>query len=251
MLIVFIIFIFIIIIVSFLYNFISSNNLKAKKDNGDDLIITVEYDKHRETGKLLRSFPDDYTIIDIETTGLKHREDKIIEIGALKYRNNKEIDSFSTLVKVDYIPSFICSYTNITNEMVKNAPIIDDAIKQFYDFIGDDVLVGYNVSFDIKFLYDALYETSNGNLLLKNDFIDVMYIAKRVLKDLENYKQVTVASYYNITINNLHRAMDDCKLCYSIYECLKNDVLARWGSFDKFYKKYIPRKKKTENNKNE
>ena len=84
-----------------------------------------------------------------------------------------------------------------------------------------------------------------------DDFIDVMYIAKRVLKDLENYKQVTVASYYNISIDNLHRAMGDCKLCSAIYECLQKDILEKWGAFNKFYKKYPKIKNKIENNKNE
>ncbi|WP_297207622.1 3'-5' exonuclease [uncultured Brachyspira sp.] len=243
MLIAFMIFIFIIVIASFLYSFTFSKKSNVEKVNSNDQIeITFEYDKPRETGKLLRDFPANYTIIDIETTGLKPREDKIIEIGAIKYRDNKETDSFSTLVKVDHIPSFISSYTNITNKMVKNAPTINEAIKQFYDFIGDDILVGYNVSFDIKFLYDALYEVSNEELLLKNDFIDVMYIAKRVLKDLENYKQATVASYYNISIDNLHRAIDDCKLCSAIYGCLQKDILEKWGGFNKFYKKYTPKK---------
>ncbi|MCZ9979511.1 3'-5' exonuclease [Brachyspira hyodysenteriae] len=244
MLIAFMIFIFIIVIASFLYSFTFSKKSNVEKVNSNDHIeIIFEYNEPRKTGKLLRDFPANYTIIDVETTGLKPREDKIIEIGAIKYRDNKEIDYFSTLVKVDYIPNFISSYTNITNKMVKNAPRVDEAIKQFYDFVGDDILVGYNVPFDIKFLYDALYEVSNGELLLNNDFIDVMYIAKRVLKDLENYKQVTVASYYNISIDNLHRAMGDCKLCSAIYECLQKDILEKWGAFNKFYKKISENKK--------
>ena len=135
MLIAFMIFIFIIVIASFLYSFTFSKKSNVEKVNSNDHIeITFEYNEPRKTGKLLRDFPANYTIIDVETTGLKPREDKIIEIGAIKYRDNKEIDYFSTLVKVDYIPNFISSYTNITNKMVKNAPRVDEAIKQFYDF---------------------------------------------------------------------------------------------------------------------
>lgn len=209
-----------------------------EEDKKRKLLLEETESVIRYKGLLIREFPKDYTIIDIETTGLDPRIDKIIEISAIKYRDDIEVDSFSSLVNIhSKIPHFIESLTGIKTNMIKNSPEIEYVIKQFYDFIADDILIGYNVGFDINFLYDALYSATSGEILLKNNFIDVMYIAKRVLKDLENYKQRTVALYYNINIDNMHRAFGDCKLCNSIYEYLKKDILEKWGSFDKFYVK--------------
>lgn len=184
---------------------------------------------------LIREFPNDYTVIDIETTGLVPGVDEILEIAAFKYRDNNIVDNFSSLVKVNSIPDFIEKLTGINDKMIKEAStIIDNIIKEFYDFIGDDILVGYNVNFDINFLYDNLYETTG--IELKNNFIDIMVIAKRVLKGLDKYSQENVAKHYNINTDNLHRALDNCKVCSMIFDNLKKDIIQKYDNLEKFYK---------------
>lgn len=185
----------------------------------------------RNKGLLIREFPNNYTVIDIETTGLVPGVDEILEIAAFKYRDNNIVDNFSSLVKVNSIPDFIEKLTGINDKMIKEASTIDNIIKEFYDFIGDDILVGYNVNFDINFLYDNLYETTG--IELKNNFIDIMVIAKRVLKGLDKYSQENVAKHYNINTDNLHRALDDCKVCSMIFDNLKKDIIQKIRQFRK------------------
>ena len=80
-------------------------------------------------GQSLIAFPNDYTVVDIETTGLSPEYDSIIEISALKVKDNVIIDKFTTLVNPEcYICEFITELTGITNEMVETAPKIDVAL---------------------------------------------------------------------------------------------------------------------------
>ena len=109
-------------------------------------------------GQSLFAFPDDYTVIDIETNGLTTGVCEIIEVSALKFRGEILQDSFSTLIKpTERISWFITNLTGITDRMVENAPNINEVMQKFYDFIGKDILIGHNVHFDVNFLYDNLW----------------------------------------------------------------------------------------------
>lgn len=191
--------------------------------------------KSRNKGLHVKKFPSNYTVIDIETTGFAPGKAKILEIAAIKYKGNNIVATFSDLVKVNYIPAFIKNLTGINNKMVKDAHTIDNIIKKFYDFVGKDILMGYNVNFDINFLYDNLFDITG--IELKNNYIDIMIIAKIVLKDLGKYTQENVAKHYNINIDKSHRALDDCKTCAMIFENLKKDIIQKYGSLENFYKK--------------
>ena len=163
-------------------------------------------------GKSVIDFPSTYTVLDIETTGLDPRYCEIIEISAMKYSSGQNIGTFSTLVKPsEPIDEYITSLTGITNDMLKNAPDIVETMQKFYNFVGSDLIVGYNVNFDINFLYDNLLNCHS--LTLSNSFIDVMRIARKVLPDLKNHKQVTVAEHYGISTAGAHRAAVDCEIC--------------------------------------
>lgn len=219
---------------------------------------------YRNKGLLVREFPNDYTIVDINTIGylgidmdeiseiakfgiekyLNKNEkyipgiDEIFEIAAIKYRDNNIADTFSSLVKVDFIiPYDKEKLMGISNKMIKEAPTIDIVIKEFYDFVGSDILICYDSDFCIDFLYDNLFAMTK--IELENNFIDIRRIAKRVLKSanevLGEYSQEEVAKYYNI--DNLHRALDGCKTCSMIYEKLKKDIIKRYGSLENFYRK--------------
>ena len=108
-------------------------------------------------GKSLIEIPNKYIAFDIETTGLDSMYDEIIEIGAIKIEDGKEIETFSTLIKPEYeIDEFITELTGITNEMVMDAPKINEVLPKFMDFIKDSVILGHNVNFDINFIYDKL-----------------------------------------------------------------------------------------------
>lgn len=176
-------------------------------------------------GKSLLAFPEDYTVIDIETSGLSCGDSEIIEISAVRYRDREKEDAFSTLIKpAKRISRFITQLTGITNEMVKYAPDITYATAAFHDFIGSDILMGYNVNFDINFLYDNLMKYHD--LPLTNDFVDVLRFARKALPDLSDRRQTTVAAYYGINTDGAHRALNDCEICNACYnELRKEDTL--------------------------
>ena len=195
--------------------------------------------KTRREGKgpSIIDFPENYTVIDIETTGLDPQYCEIIEISAIRYEGSREIDSFSNLVKPEQpIDSFITSLTGITNEMVENAPSISEVILNFYHFIGEDILVGYNVGFDINFLYDNLKHCHN--IPLSNPWINIMRIAKKILPEQERYTQPDIAAYYRIRVEKAHRAEADCETCHAIFEAMKKDILDRGQSFEDIKKMF-------------
>lgn len=100
------------------------------------------------------AFPQDYIVLDLETTGLSSDRDEIIEVSALKVHCGKIIDRYETLIHpFQEIPSFISDLTGITNDMVLNAPYFSDILSELIDFIGSLYIVGHNVNFDINFLY--------------------------------------------------------------------------------------------------
>ncbi len=174
----------------------------------------------REKGKLIREWIDSYVVIDIETTGLTPLYDEIIEFAAIKIKNNSIIDSYSTLVKPSQpISSFITSLTGITNEMLENAPKLENIMNNIISFIADSTIIGHNVSFDINFLYDNLFELSAKKLT--NNYMDTLYLARKIIPNMDNHRLSTLKEYFNISTENSHRAYDDAYACYITYESLR------------------------------
>ncbi len=175
-------------------------------------------------GQSLYAFPSDYTVVDIETNGLMSGICEIIEVSALKVGDEVIRDSFSTLIKpTEPISRFITDLTGITDEMVENAPDVNEVMQNFYGFIGKDILIGHNVNFDVNFLYDSLW-LHNG-LVLDNPFVDTLRLARRALPYLPDHKQTTVAKHYGISTEGAHRALRDCEICNACYLNLKKELL--------------------------
>lgn len=171
-------------------------------------------------GESLFTFPDDYTVVDIETSGLYPSSSEIIEISALKYRNDALTDSFVSFLKPKIpVDPFITDLTGISNEMLSSAPDPRDVLPKFYDFVGDDILIGHNVNFDVNFLYDNLL--SYNELYLKNSFVDVLRLSRKALPFLPNHRQMTIAEYYGIQTSGSHRAQKDCEICQENYLHIK------------------------------
>ncbi|MCH5154983.1 MAG: 3'-5' exonuclease [Clostridiales bacterium] len=173
-------------------------------------------------GKSLFAFPPDYTVVDIETNGMGDFCE-IIEVSALKCRNFEVADSFCSLIKPSApIGWFITNLTGITDEMVSDAPEVQSVLQEFYDFVGDDIIIGHNVNFDVNMLYDKLW-LHNG-LVLDNSFVDTLRLARKALPTLYNHKLATVAQYYGIDTRGAHRALRDCEICNSCYISLKREL---------------------------
>ena len=170
-------------------------------------------------GRSLFCFPEDYTVVDIETNGSGDHFD-IIEISAIRVRGGKPQSTFSSFVRPRYpIDWFITRLTGITDDMVWDAPAPTGVLEAFADFAGEDILVGHNVNFDVNALYDAM--TTYLGKPLSNDFVDVLRLSRTLLPDLESHKQVDLAAHFGIDPQGAHRALRDCEICNANYCRLK------------------------------
>lgn len=168
-------------------------------DNGTPIVING----HEE------SFDDEYVVFDIETTGFSSKNDKIIEIGAVKLKDGEIVDSFSTFVdpKVN-IPYKITELTSITQNMVNGQPTIDEVLPKFMEFVGNSVLVAHNAAFDVGFIKKNLMDMGK---TLKNPVMDTVPLARYLYPDLKKVKLNLVAKHLGISLENHHRAVDDAK----------------------------------------
>lgn len=190
-------------------------------------------------GKSIIAFPTEYVSVDIETTGLDSSFDKILEIAAIRYANGQKVEKFSSLVNPHQeICAFITQLTGITNEMVEHAPEIEDVMTKFHDFIGNDMLLGYNIaSFDSNFLYDKMRNYTDYELT--NDFIDVLRIARKAHQELEHHTQADMATFYKIDNHGAHRAEFDCEVCNEIFQRLKQEIPNQREFIDGFNRKRL------------
>lgn len=144
------------------------------------LHVSGVQDKIRRKGQEWPDFISDYTMLDIETTGLNPYRDHVTELGAVKVRANKVVDEFSQLVvypRSNHVPSFITKLNGITEDLLleKGKPV-KEAMIAFRTFIGDDIVVGYNVNFDLNFLYDLARKFHLPEL--SNNYVDVLRLAR-------------------------------------------------------------------------
>lgn len=191
----------------------------------------------RNKGNSIIKFPSDYIIIDIETTGLSLKADKIIEVAALKIKNNKIEDSYTSLINPHQeINQFIQNLTGISNDDLKRAPSADMVLSELLSFIGESILVAHNANFDINFLYDEIKE--NLDMEFNNDFVDTLRISRKALPSLENHKLDTIIDHYSIEKRKLHRALDDCELTYEIFKKLKESAKEEYGTIRDFTKAF-------------
>lgn len=154
-----------------------------------------------------------FVAIDVETTGFSPINNELIEISAIKYKDGKKIDTFSTLIKPkDGIPYHITRITGINNSMVQNSPYIEEVVDELVDFVGDAEIVAHNANFDMKFL-----NQNTNNSFISNRVVDTVQISKIIAPDLPNYKLGTVARHIGIEEDGFHRAEFDCECCAQIY----------------------------------
>ena len=126
------------------------------------------------------------------------------------------------------IPQFVEKLTGITNEMVEIAPLLNDILPQYIEFLGCDILVGHNVTFDIRFLSKAV-QRLNGDVL-HNDYVDTLRISRKLISDVDNHKLATIANYFDIKPHGEHRGLDDCGTTNEIFMKLKGLNVAKENS---------------------
>lgn len=160
-----------------------------------------------------------YIAFDTETTGLNPSRDRIIELGAVLFENGKAVKKFETLVNPGVlIPARVTAVNHITNNMLKNAPNEDVVYSQFAEFMKDvfneqTVICAHNAKFDMNFLSETLMRLGyNANI----NYIDTLDFSRKKIIGLYNYKQDTVAHYFDIINEQAHRAASDAETCGKI-----------------------------------
>lgn len=188
-----------------------------------DIGMNIPKPSREFKGRSLLELVDEYIAIDLETTGLDPRYNDIIEIAAVKMQNGEEIDRFQSLIKIDYpLDPFISELTGITDQILEGAPTIESVLPPFIEFIGDSIVVGHNVHFDINFLYDNAERILH--LPVKNNFIDTMRISRRVFKDFPKHNLLTLVHEFGIASSVEHRALSDCIQTAACYEYMKRYI---------------------------
>ena len=193
--------------------------------------------ERRSKGRNLLGIADDYVVVDIETTGLDVSCDEIIEVAAARVREGVVIDKFASLIKPEQrINQFIVNLTGITNEMVERAPSSAMALRAFVDFVGDGLVVGHNVNFDINFLYDNC-ATKIGHIF-SNDFLDTMKLSRRLFANEKQHRLTDLINRFGIGSVVEHRALGDViqtqkcyeyMLCYLLEHNIKMRHLLAYG----------------------
>lgn len=150
-----------------------------------------------------------FCVIDLETTGGSPKQCGITEVGAVKVRGGEVLGTLQTLINPGLaIPPEITVLTGITQAMVLPAPRIEAVLPTLLEFIGDAVIVGHNVRFDVGFLDAAL--TRSRRPTLPNRRVDTVPLARRLLRDeVPNCRLSTLADRLRLPHRPSHRALDD------------------------------------------
>ena len=162
-----------------------------------------------------QSFADTFVVFDLETTGFSPSKNQIIEIGAVKVVNGSITERFSTFVNPKVpIPFEIEQLTSINDDMVLDAPVIDEILPKFMEFCQDAVMVAHNADFDMSFIK---YNCSALGLDCEKTVLDTVALSRVLLPSLNRFKLDTVAKALNISLAHHHRAVDDAACTAEIF----------------------------------
>lgn len=161
----------------------------------------------------------EYVALDLETTGLDPKKNKIIEIGAVHVKDNNIIEEYQTMINPGWkLPEKVTELTGITDEELTGAPAIEDKIGEFLDFVGDRVILGHSILFDYSFLKRAAV---NHKLSFEADAIDTLKISRKYLSELPSRNLHAICLYYGID-HKEHRALEDARATHKLYLHLKD-----------------------------
>lgn len=192
-------------------------------------------------GNSLMELPSDFTVIDLETTGYSEENNEIIEMSAIKCRDEKVIDTFSSLVKPSRpISSNITQKTGITNEMVSDSQTAKSVLTDFLEFIGNDIVIGHNVNFDINFLYNNAERFDLPPVA--NDFVDTMRLSRHLYKDEEHHRLSDLCERYSVINKTAHRALSDCYATLECYKLMKNEIIEKYNNIQNLIEVVKPKR---------
>lgn len=168
-----------------------------------------------------------YVILDIETTWLSKYKHKITEIAAIKFDWENILWTYQTLINPQRnIPTAITRLTWISNEMVENAPIFEEIVADFLDFIKNDIIVAHNASFDYWFLSENIYQHTWK--WIQNPCLCTRKLSSRLIPELPKKNLWSLCEYFCLTNERAHRAMWDTKVTVEIFKNLLDRLNQKW-----------------------
>lgn len=190
----------------------------VKVETGQKLTETVK-------DHVMKAGVTEYVVLDLEMTGLSAKTDQVIEIGALKIKENQIVATMECLVNPRCkIPTRVSELTGITDEMVSAGRDKEEAMAELLDFIEGSILVGQNILFDYSFLKQWAV---NHKRPLEAKACDTLKLARVLLPVEQSKKLEDLCVYFGIERNREHRALDDAVETWQVFERLKALALER------------------------
>ncbi|WP_121609227.1 PolC-type DNA polymerase III [Mesobacillus foraminis] len=153
---------------------------------------------------------DTFVVFDVETTGLSAVYDTIIELAAIKIRGGEIIDRFESFANPHHrLSATIIELTGITDDMVADAPEVDDVLRRFYEWTGDAILVAHNAAFDMGFLNTGYKKIGLGKS--PNPVIDTLELARFLFPEMKNHRLNNLAKKLDVELTQHHRAIYDAE----------------------------------------
>ena len=159
----------------------------------------------------------DFICIDLETTGLNPKRDRIIEIGAVKVRDGRIVETFQQLIDPkQQLEERVEMLTGISSKELEGKPTIREVLPALREFLEEDVLLGHRVLFDYSFLKRTF---TNEKISFERKGIDTLKLARQFVTDCESKKLESLCQYYDIKLQ-AHRALNDAQATVELYQKL-------------------------------
>lgn len=196
------------------------------KKSKNTLFADIRSHEIRDWERILSVSQKEYTILDIETTGI-HSD--ITELAAMRVKKGKVTERYHTLVKPrGTMERRVVEMTGITPSLVKNAPPVEEVLPSFIGFLGKDILMGHGLDSDLIVLARNLMAL--GKPLLTNEYIDTHTLAREVISGEaveRKYSVQVLCAYYQLPCTTFHRALADCEAEKLVFESLVKDRRVR------------------------
>ncbi len=162
-----------------------------------------------------------YVVFDVETTGLSAVYDTIIELAAVKIKNGEIIDKFESFANPHQpLSETIINLTHITDDMLQDAPEVEEVLAKFHDWMGDHTLVAHNADFDMGFINTGFKKF--GMEEATNPVIDTLELARYLFPDMKNHRLNTMCKKLDIELTQHHRAIYDTEATsYLLWKLIK------------------------------
>ena len=168
-----------------------------------------------------KQFQEGYVVLDIETTGTSLEKDEIIEIGALKVESGAVTEEFSMFTRINgEIPVEIQKLTGITEkELQSMGRPLEEVLEKLFEFAGNRIIVGHNVTFDYNFIRAACRKMKL-EMRLETASRDTLALSRRKIKGVGSYQLEALMKHLGYEVSNAHRALADCYFTWQLYQKL-------------------------------